>query len=226
MTFDIDDTFYDNWPYIKEAEQALTHYIADNYSQVGMMDWAERLRHKAHVLALQPELKYDMGRLRLATLAHIFAAHGYSQLRADEAAKACFDYFYFKRSDFTVRPEYHAILDELADKIPLVAITNGNVNLEQIGISQYFTHVYHASIEHRAKPYPDMFVAAQQALGIPMHAILHTGDCPINDVWGAYKAGMQSAWYADDRAMRVQREKFRALPDVQLSALADLLALT
>lgn len=222
MTFDIDDTFYDNWPYIKEAEQALTNYIVTTYPKVGHVTWADRLAAKDKVLAKRPEFSFDMGKLRFATLELLFTELGMNSTEAKASAKDCFDFFYFKRSDFTIKPEYHAILTVLASKLPLIAITNGNVNLQQIGLAQYFTGMFHASVTYRAKPHPDMFIAAQQDLMLPMQSILHIGDCPINDVWGAYKIGMQSAWYADNRPMHITQEKFRALPSVQLETLQEL----
>ena len=222
MTFDIDDTFYDNWPYIKKAEQALTNYIAEQYPSLGHITWEDRLAAKEKVLAGRPEFFFDMGKLRFATLELLFSDLGLNTTEASKTAQDCFEYFYFKRSDFTINPEYHGILSVLASKVPLIAITNGNVNMQQIGLAQYFTGIYHASVDYRAKPHPDMFIAAQQDLVVPMQSILHTGDCPINDVWGAYKMGMQTAWYADDRPMRMNQERFRALPSVQLNELHDL----
>ncbi|MCP3428228.1 HAD-IA family hydrolase [Opacimonas viscosa] len=225
MTFDIDDTFYNNWPYIKEAEQALTHYIADQYPSLGHITWADRLAAKEKVLTQRPEIAFDMCKLRLATLEFLFSDLGLNPIEASKTAQDCFAYFYFKRSDFTINPEYHSTMSVLASKIPLIAITNGNVNMQQIGLAQYFTGVYHASVEYKAKPHPDMFIAAQQDLLVSMQDILHIGDCPINDVWGAYKMGMQTAWYADDREMSINQEKFRVLPSVQLTNLHELVDL-
>jgi putative hydrolase of the HAD superfamily len=222
MTFDIDDTFYDNWPYIQKAEQALTDYIAEKYPSLGNITWADRLAARGKVLAIHPEFSYDMGKLRFATLELLFSDLGFNSTKANQTAKDCFAYFYFKRSDFTIDPKYHKILSVLASKVPLLAITNGNVNMQQIGLAQYFKGIYHASVDYRAKPHPDMFIAAQKDVRVPMQNILHTGDCPVNDVWGAYKMGMQTAWYADDRPMVLNQEKFRTLPSVQLKDLDEL----
>jgi FMN hydrolase / 5-amino-6-(5-phospho-D-ribitylamino)uracil phosphatase len=223
MTFDLDDTLYDNMPYIYQAEQALTDYIAEHYPAAAHLSKHDWMGYKQQALFDEPSIQYDMGMLRLATLRLGFAASGYIGEELEAAALACFTYFYQQRSNFTVAPEYCEVLDQLAAAMPLVAITNGNVDVNAIGLGQYFTHVYHANIDNRAKPHADMFVKAQRALDLPTQQILHVGDNLYNDVLGAYQNGYKSAWYAADRPMLIRQEPTRCLPDVQLSHFADLL---
>ena len=71
-----------------------------------------------------------------------------------------------------------------------------------------------------------MFVAAQFHLNIPAENILHVGDSLQKDIYGALKAGYQTAWYAEDRRMNMLNEKTHVLPHVQLSQLTQLLILT
>ena len=165
MTFDLDDTFYDNWPYIKRAEESLTAFIAEHYPQAAHLTRLHWVGLKAEVLAQHPELRDDVGQTRLATLRLGLSNAGYSGAALEAGAQACFDHFYAVRSDFTVSEEVRDTLAYLAKRIPLLALTNGNVDCDKIGISQYFTHVYHANVSYRAKPHPDMFDAAIDALG-------------------------------------------------------------
>ena len=223
MTFDLDDTLYDNMPYIYAAEAALSQYITEHYPNAASISKEQWFTFKQCALQNSPVIKYDMGRLRLATLRLGFASVGYADDTLEAAAHDCFTYFYAQRSNFTVPKHYTDVLASLAGKIPLVAITNGNVNVDTIGIGEYFTHVYHASIDHRAKPHSDMFVKASQALGIAPQYILHVGDNMINDVLGAYQNGYKSAWYAADRPMNMSHEPVKCLPDVQLDRFSDLL---
>lgn len=223
MTFDLDDTLYDNMPYIYQAEQALTDYIAAHYPDAAKLTKSAWMGHKQQALADEPNIKYDMGKLRLATLRLGLAASGYVGAELDAAAQECFTYFYQQRSNFTVAPAYCEVLEQLAQAMPLVAITNGNVDVNAIGLGQYFTHVYHANIDNRAKPHADMFDKAQQALALPSRQILHVGDNLVNDVLGAYHNGFKSAWYAADRPMLLRQEPTRCLPDVQLTQFSDLL---
>ena len=223
MTFDLDDTLYDNMPYIYAAEAALSQYISEYYPQAATITKAQWFAFKQQALQDSPVIKYDMGQLRLATLRLGLGSVGYTGDELEAGAYACFTYFYAQRSNFTVPESYTDVLATLSSHLPLVAITNGNVNVETIGIAEYFTHVYHANIEHRAKPHSDMFVKAAQTLAIAPEHILHVGDNMTNDVLGAYQNGYKSAWYAADRPMNISNEPVKCLPDVQLHAFSDLL---
>lgn len=223
MTFDLDDTLYDNMPYIYQAERALTNHIKTRYPAAARLSKEIWLACKQQAISNEPMLKYDMGLLRLATLRNGFAQCEYSLAEAEHAAQDCFAYFYQQRSLFTVTQPYCDVLAQLSQRMPLIAITNGNVDVAAIGIGQYFTAVYRADMAHRAKPYADMFDKAQAALDIPAQNILHVGDDLRNDVYGAYLNGYKSAWYAADRSMSLQHEPVTCLPDVQLSHFSDLL---
>lgn len=223
MTFDLDDTLYDNMPYIYAAEAALSEYIAEHFPKASSISKAQWFAFKQRALKDMPEIKYDMGQLRLATLKLGLGSVGYAGEELATGAYACFSYFYAQRSHFKVPSAVTDILASLSDHIPLVAITNGNVNVDSIGIGQYFTHVYHANSEHRAKPHADMFSKAAKALALAPHQILHVGDNMTNDVLGAYQSGYRTAWYAADRPMNLNQEPVKCLPDVQLDEFADLL---
>jgi putative hydrolase of the HAD superfamily len=222
ISFDLDDTFYANWPYIVEAEQYLRSYISEHYPQAAYYSSSDWFGFKNAALKEDPELRHDMGALRLITLRSAFEKSGLPKADINQAVKKCFDAFYFKRSDFKVDDDIHHTLATLARKVPLVAITNGNVNLQQIGIDTYFTHVLHATKEQRMKPYPDMFNKAATLLSLAPEHILHVGDNLEKDVWGATRAGFKSAWFAYDRPMNLNTEQVLTLPHVQLDSLASI----
>ena len=50
MTFDLDDTFYDNWPIIMRAEQSLMKFIAQNYPLAKSISSTYWLSFKAEAL--------------------------------------------------------------------------------------------------------------------------------------------------------------------------------
>jgi putative hydrolase of the HAD superfamily len=222
LSFDLDDTFYTNWPYIVEAEQHLRAHIKAQYAVAANFsgdDWHE---FKRQALQVDPGLYSDMGELRRQTLHIAFKAANMARNKIDHAVNDCFDVFYHKRSDFNVDKQVHTVLSTLANKVPLVAITNGNVNCQQIGIAHYFSHILQANKHQRMKPHRDMFAAASALLDLPPRQILHVGDNLEKDVWGATRAGMQSAWFAYDRNMVLGTEKALTLPHIQLNSLDEL----
>ena len=222
FSFDLDDTLFNNGPIIQKAEQALQAYIAAHYpdlNTLSLQDW-QSARNKA--LSKTPELRSDMGAWRKATLREACdIADVAIKLRAS-VVRDCFDYFYHQRSNFSVPEASKQVLAQLAEKKPLVAITNGNVNLEQIGIAGYFSVIVKASLDMPMKPHPKMFEFAQQELGIPCRNIMHVGDHLEKDVYGALSAGFSAAWFACNRPMNLAHERLRVLPHVHLSHLSEL----
>tara|TARA_R110002153_G_scaffold27084_5_gene84295 strand:- start:29939 stop:30655 length:717 start_codon:yes stop_codon:yes gene_type:complete len=225
ITFDLDDTLYENTSVIVEAERSLIEFMQQQYPATRHVDkgfWGKQ--QKVHILA-NPSLKNDMGELRRLTLNTGFKKLGLSGGELNTATTQCFEHFYYQRSNFTLNRNVHSLLKTLADKLPLVAITNGNVNLQQIGLAEYFCGSFKASVELPMKPHKAMFDAAQAHLNIPHGNILHVGDNLPKDIYGALKAGYQTAWYAEDRCMNMRHEDAQVLPHVQLSQLTQLLEL-
>lgn len=222
ISFDLDDTLYDNHPFIVEAEIQLRRFLHDSFPLTQNCDKDFWFKIKNQVLKQQPELKLDMGQLRRHTLHGGLSQVGYQGDQLAEAVDLCFRHFYFHRSNFTVDKTICSLLYELSQQVPLVAITNGNVNLQQIGISQYFQHSLHANIKQPMKPHSAMFALACDYLNLPPRQILHVGDSLVNDVYGAHKAGLRTAWYAHNRTMHLNSELTTLLPDIILHSLDEL----
>jgi putative hydrolase of the HAD superfamily len=225
ITFDLDDTLYENTSVIVEAERSLIELMHNQYpatKNVNKGFW--RTQQKSHILA-NPLLKNDMGELRRLSLKSGFMELGLSGKELNAATTLCFEHFYFQRSNFILNRNIHSLLKKLSDKLPVVAITNGNVDLKQIGLNEYFCACFKASLGLPMKPDRAMFDAAQAHLNIPHANILHVGDNLPKDIYGALRAGYQTAWYAEDRSMNMRNENAQVLPHVQLSQLTQLLDL-
>ncbi|MEP2601864.1 MAG: HAD family hydrolase [Paraglaciecola sp.] len=225
ITFDLDDTLYNNYPIIVKANHALFAWLEKHYPETKNTDEYFWKTHQLNVLRSKPMLKHDMGQLRYSTMHSGFIHLGLLPEAAKEAAQHSFDYFYFQRSNFSLSKNIHSLLAALSAKLPLVAITNGNVNLEQIGIAPYFSKTLKASLTLPMKPNSAMFEASKQFLKLPDSNILHVGDDLHKDVWGALKSGYQTAWYAENRTMALVNEHATTIPHVQLDKLEELLLL-
>ena len=77
-------------------------------------------------------------------------------------------------------------------------ITNGNADLEMIGISDYFDYILTPAELNTHKPDPLMFEAAVKATGFKAGEICHVGDHPINDVKASYEFGNKSIWFKEN----------------------------
>ena len=144
---------------------------------------------------------------------------------AREGSNKVMEVFAHWRSQISVPPETHVALAALAERVPLVAITNGNAEPHLFGLDRYFQFVLRAGPHGRAKPYQDMYHLAAQRLNIAPENILHVGDDLTTDVAGAVRCGMQACWINLREGNLMQIHDGRLLPHVEITQLASLTAL-
>ncbi len=63
MTFDLDDTLYNNEPIIRRAEQALQAHIAEHHKHAAKLTSLDWLQLKRAAIAKDARLASDMGQL-------------------------------------------------------------------------------------------------------------------------------------------------------------------
>ena len=222
ITFDLDDTLYDNGPAIARAEQWMLGHLRSEYLATAMLDKPRWLALKRQLLLSRPELRDDVSLARLHGIREALVQGGMPPSQAAQEAETVFAGFLAERSKIAVSDETHALLARLAGRYPLAVITNGNLDLVQAGLADYFTLVCKAGAGARMKPAPDMFMQVQAALGLAPGRILHVGDHPETDVLGARLHGFRAAWL-NERGQSWQ--SLSLLPDVELGALHELAGL-
>ncbi|WP_421291776.1 HAD-IA family hydrolase [Aeromonas taiwanensis] len=222
ITFDLDDTLYDNGPAIARAEQWMLSHLRSEYLATAMLDKPRWLALKRQLLLSRPELRDDVSLARLHGIREALVQGGMAPSQAALEAETVFAGFLAERSKIEVSDETHALLAQLAGRYPLAVITNGNLDLVQAGLADYFTLVCKAGAGTRMKPAPDMFMQVQAALGLAPGRILHVGDHPETDVLGARLHGFRAAWL-NERGQSWQ--SLSLLPDVELGALHELAGL-
>jgi len=230
ISFDLDDTLYSNKPVMQVIEQKMIAYFSClpilkkiMLKQPNVLNTHFWSHFREQAVSAQPDLAHDVVKLRLITYQLGFVAFGLAENIAQQQAQAALNYFIELRSDFTVPEKSKELLANLSEKFPLIAISNGNVDTNTIGISHYFQHVYHAGWQVDAKllkqkPVSDMFNVACHKLAIQPSQLLHVGDCGRADIQGALVAGCQAAWlscYDVGKPITV-------LPHVELTELTQL----
>ena len=222
ISFDLDDTLYDNRPVIENAEKWMVDYLRDQYLAGAMYDRAWWNHLKAELQYDDPSLKHDVSLCRQKMIATGLQRGGMPETQAMQEAETIFAQFLAVRSQVDVPSDTHRVLAELKKHYPLVVITNGNVLLENIGLTGYFTHVLKAGEGKKMKPAADMFSAMSDLLGIAPHQILHIGDDVTTDVFGAIRNGYQAGWI---NAQGQDWRTLRSLPHFMFQDLGDLLSL-
>ncbi|MFQ6372636.1 HAD-IA family hydrolase [Shewanella sp. YIC-542] len=222
ISFDLDDTLYNNKPIMAAAEDALLAWLAEHYPLAANWSRDDWRQLKKQVLSAQPQLVHDTSATRLAVLQHGLGVLGYSARLAAEGAEAGLGYFASQRSHFRVADGVLALLAQLAERWPLIGITNGNVNEQAIGLGDVLAVVLHPGNGIRMKPYPDLFALAAQRLAIAPSQLLHVGDHPLTDVQGARLAGCQAVWLNPGYGRTTPKHSGPLLPHLQISAITQL----
>lgn len=220
MTFDLDDTLYDNYPVIMRVEKEVADWLKAQYPQCQQLSMAQWHHIKKQLIIEDPALAHDVTLWRWKQIVTGLVLSSYTELQAKDAANKAIEQVQYWRNLVDVPRNTHDVLEQLAHAMPLIGITNGNVDPEKIGLNQYFCHVYRAGRDGRSKPYPDMFQLARQQLNIHSCHILHVGDHLRSDVLGAKQSGYSACWLP----YGAQSLKHAVtLPDVEISELSQLL---
>lgn len=225
ITFDLDDTLYDNRPVIADLEQKMRIWMNKHHpkTQECTREWWSHVRQQ--VIQRNSALVHNVTQWRYEQIQLGLRHLGYHAASAKEGADMAMMEVMRLRNLVDVPKETHRVLSILADRVPLIAITNGNVDATRIGLSDYFQVVLQAGKNGRSKPWPDLFQLAQNSLNLPAQSILHVGDDLITDVYGAMKYGYSSCWFNDQRLNLRQVSDVQQLPNIEVEQLADLTAL-
>ncbi|ACR67372.1 5-amino-6-(5-phospho-D-ribitylamino)uracil phosphatase YigB [Edwardsiella ictaluri] len=225
LTFDLDDTLYDNHPVIVRSEQAALDFLRRRFPALQDFRSADWQRLRAELRASDPEIYHDVTQWRWRTVYEALWRAGLSPAYCHDGADEAMAHFAQWRSRITVPSGTHQTLKALAARLPLAAITNGNADPARCGLGEYFRFVLRAGPAGRAKPYSDMYLAAAQRFGLAPAQILHVGDDLTTDVAGAVRSGMQACWVNDRGRSLLCAAEGRLLPHVEISRLDSLLAL-
>lgn len=191
ITLDLDDTLWEIAPVIRRAEAELWRWLEQHCPAVPERFTSEAaLELRAAVLAEHWDRCHDFRFVRRTTLCRMLDACGYSHEFVDGAFEV-FDRF---RNRVELYPDVMPALRILSRQFRLVAVTNGNANLQTIGIRHLFADVVSAVDVGAAKPARAIFDEAVRRARVPHGQTLHVGDHPECDIEGARDAGLRTAW--------------------------------
>lgn len=192
ITLDLDDTLWPIWPTIFRAEEVLLLWLKEHAMQTArLFSSPEALRAiRLQVERERPDLRHDLSGLRQASIRQALRQAGDDENLAIPA----FEIFFAERQRVQLYDDALQALEFLAARWPVVAVTNGNANVQHIGIGQFFRDSFNVQRTGFAKPDARIFDCAAQALQLPLSAILHVGDDARLDAAAARDAGMHAVW--------------------------------
>ncbi|WP_312564589.1 HAD family hydrolase [Comamonas sp.] len=192
VTLDLDDTLWPIWPTIRRAEEVLLLWLKEHAAQTAQVfSSPEALRAiRVQVEQERPDLRHDLSGLRKASIAQALRQSGDDE----NLAMPAFEIFFAERQRVQLFDDALHALEFLAARWPVVAVTNGNSDLRQIGLDHFFQDSFNVQRTGFAKPDVRIFDCAAQALQVPLSAILHVGDDAKLDAVAARDAGMHAVW--------------------------------
>ena len=191
ITLDLDDTLWPFAPIALRIETALHAWFEQHSPQTAAQFPPHTHRQlRVDLLERHPELAHDVSRLRRLGIEHVLRESGGDVGLADAAYAA----FQVERNRVDFYPDALPALHRIAARLPVAALTNGNADLQTIGIADLFAFRLIPAEHGTAKPDPGIFLAACERLGLSPEQVLHVGDDVDADIHGAHRAGLRSGW--------------------------------
>lgn len=195
LTLDLDDTLWPVWPVIERAERALFNWLQTHAPRTAALTQdAKALRAiRDQVARERPEWLTNLSEIRRESIRRALQQSGDNPALAEPA----FSVFFEERQQVSFYPDALPALAALARVYPLVALSNGNADLQRVGIGQYFVGSVSAQGFGIGKPDARIFAEAMRLTGLAnlqADEVLHIGDDAELDVLGAHAVGKQTAW--------------------------------
>ncbi|GAB3042757.1 HAD-IA family hydrolase [Stenotrophomonas tumulicola] len=197
ITLDLDDTLWPFAPIGARIDQVLHDWMLENSPATAAMFPVAAMRElRDRAFVDNPHLHHDLSALRRLALHRALQASGADLALLEPAYEA----FFAARNQVEYYPDALQALQRMAAKVPVAALSNGNADLERIGVSHLFAFQLGAREHGAAKPAASIFHAACTRLGIAPAQVLHVGDHVDMDVAGAMSAGLRGCWINRDAA--------------------------
>ena len=200
ITFDLDDTLWDNMPTITKAEFETRKWIEDQVGKVEWGDFNDFIKIREELIKNDPSVQWDISKLR-KEIFRIKLLHIEPESYRNRIVENAFDLFMLKRHEIELFDGVEAVIKDLSKKYTLGVLTNGNADIYKFDIGKYF-HFSISSLEAKnSKPHRAHFdEAIKQVNDVGFENILHIGDHQIHDILGAFNLGIDALWFNNNNS--------------------------
>ncbi|SEJ57594.1 HAD family hydrolase [Frateuria terrea] len=195
LTLDLDDTLWPVLPALECADREVDDWLRRHHPEVATRWPIPAMRQlRAQIAAERLDLAHDFTTQRQLTMQRAFDACGLGEAPVE----ALWEVYFAARNRVELYADALPALERITARWPVASLTNGNADLERIGIHTHFHCHVCARDTGVGKPDARIFREAVQRLGVAPEHILHVGDDPGLDVCGARDAGLRTAWINRD----------------------------
>lgn len=220
ITFDLDDTLWESGPTLRVAEAEQFAWLATHAPHLDQAP-LRYAQHRQRLLNADDSIRDRPSEWRRRCLAACLQETGYTAEDAAALAEQAFMQFLHARQRVNLHPQALPVLRLLGARYPLGVLTNGNADIQRIGIAEHFQFAFNAEAFGVGKPNPRIFHAALAQAGVEAAHSVHIGDHPLDDITGAQGAGIRAVWFNP----RGQRWEGQGQPDAEIQCLSELPAL-
>ncbi len=224
VTFDLDNTLWENDSVIQRAEQACYHFLqqeapelANRYSLKDLTSLRQKL------MTQSPSLSAQVSKVRKLSMQQALESVGYSSAQIPHLVNQAFEVFFHARNQVTLFPQTLPLLQALRQQYQLISITNGNSDLEKIGLAEYFSFALSAEKVGASKPRPNLFHAALHKGNVKAHETVHIGDHHEEDIFGAQQLGIHTIWF-NPQQLRWEDQSDKPAPTAVVHCLSEIQA--
>lgn len=195
ITLDLDDTLWPSAPTLARAEQIAHAWLAGHAPVVAAMWSIDELRAlRMSIYQQHPQLQHDFLRLRRMALHSAFEQAGVSGAAVHDTIERALEVFMTARNEVDLYPEVRASLTRLSQRFALASLTNGNADVQRIGLGHFFQATISAHAHGASKPDAALFHIACRELACAPEEVVHVGDDAELDIRGARAAGLHAVW--------------------------------
>tara|TARA_B100000475_G_scaffold16553_1_gene12001 strand:+ start:4635 stop:5336 length:702 start_codon:yes stop_codon:yes gene_type:complete len=200
ITFDLDDTLWDNMPTITKAEFETRKWIEDQVGKVEWGDFNDFIKIREELIKNDPSVLWDISKLR-KEIFRIKLLHIEPESYRNRIVENAFDLFMLKRHEIELFDDVEVVIKDLSKKFTLGVLTNGNADIYKFDIGKYF-HFSISSLEAKnSKPHRAHFdEAIKQVNDVSFENMLHIGDHQIHDILGAFNLGIDTLWFNNNNS--------------------------
>lgn len=201
ITIDLDDTLWPCAPVIQAAEIAHYRWLVAQAPRLAEHHDVDSLRaHRRALMHERSELAHDVTALRRTALLALLLELDYSERQAAELVQGAMLAFHEARNRVQPYADVAPVLARLRRRVQLVAVTNGNAQVQHTPLRDLFDRCLTAAEAGAAKPSPAIFELAMDRAGATPAQTLHIGDDPALDIEAARRLGLAAVWVnRDDR---------------------------
>ena len=192
ISLDLDDTLWPIGPTLVRAEEALRAWFK-THAPKALVFYEDQQRVsllRAQIVAQREHAMHEISAIRKELIHEVLRLSGESTA----GVEAAFRVFFQARQLVDFYDDTLQALVRMKSRFPLLALSNGNADLSQVGLGHLFDHAVSAERFGVAKPDVRIFEHSASLLGLSCSEVLHIGDDLQTDVQGATQAGMQCVW--------------------------------